>query len=105
MLLIGNIFSFNMISHLPARVEIEELTTEQVRELVPNAISIIRRQITANMLSQVLDYPIGVGKQPIELTVGDRLIVGILKGTRIPNNATILPEGTYVQWMLITVID
>ena len=107
MLYLTDFFSLGLIGSSQYKLDVEEINPDKVRELIlsdESAVSTIHRQAKAMAISAMLELPIPKNPIRINLTSGDGLIFCNLCGTRIPNDAVELPEGTYAQWYLIKVI-
>jgi Domain of unknown function (DUF1874) len=113
MLYISNAFSLSMVK-APCLVRVGTLTAREVAWNLrcscdgdPNDrfTSVVGHLNTAAVYSSVLGLPIEVDKRSITLKQGDELIVGQYTGPRLPEGATVLPEGAPINWLVVTITD
>jgi len=74
MLYLSNSFSLGMISG-DAIIQVREVTTEQVKSLLENFVSVIGHTGTAEILSRILNLEVPTNRTSIKLSEKDRLIV------------------------------
>ena len=82
-------------------------TTEQVKEIINNAPedgveSTVGHKDVANVMSVMLGIEVPWNRISLRLKKGDVLIWAQMVGPRLPEGATSLPEGTTLEWMMIT---
>jgi hypothetical protein len=58
---------------------------------------------TARILSSLLDLPVPMARVSVTLSVGESAIIAQVVGGRLPEGTTVLPEGTEIHWLLVTV--
>lgn len=59
---------------------------------------------TAALLSRALDIPLHANRESINLSSGDIAIVAQYVGPRLPEGATLLPEGATIRFYLVEVL-
>lgn len=103
-MLLCNAFSLNMLGSMPASVEVAELTVDQAKDfLSSNLESAVGHADTASVMSSVLGLEVPANRTTVSLSAGDEVVVGQYRGPRLPEGATVLPEGATIQWLLVTV--
>ena len=88
---LGNAFSIGML-------DVNDLCTLSLKKIstdviTSDVISVVGHLDTANVLSNLLGFEIEMNRQNLKLDEGDILYVAQLKGGRLPEGATTLPEG------------
>jgi hypothetical protein len=93
MIYVGNSFSLNMLEQFPAKLAIEEVDLEQVKQMLSTKefMSAVGHQATAEILSKILGLPVIFNRQSIKLTEHDTLVVFQLM-TRLPEGAVLGEE-------------
>ncbi len=87
---VGNAFSLSMLSKLPAKILVLELTDEEAKNYIRlGAESAIGHESTAKVLSQILSTEVPANRRMITLEPGDCLVVFQLLQR--------LPEGTVLS--------
>lgn len=105
---LGNAFSLSMLSSLPAQVRVEELSIEDVRELLSTEAAVenvIGHPDTDALVRSLLALPSlpPAERKSIQLGNEDVLIVAQYVGPRLPEGATSLPEGAEIKWLKVKV--
>lgn len=108
-----NAFSLNMVREFPVSVEVTEITADQARFALMCAAeaegeadfvkSAVGHADTAVVFSSVLNCPVECRRVTVSLGSGDSAVVGQYSGPRLPEGATVLPEGATIKWLLVTV--
>ena len=80
---LANAFSLSMLTSLPVRLLVEELTKEQFCTEIRDAISSIGHEATAQVLAAICGNPITVNRTAIQVRKGDVIYVFQLL-TRLP---------------------
>lgn len=114
-MIVLNEFSANMLAELPASVTFEELTAESARAHLMLAMiaaeaegevdipSAVGHKDTAEVFSTVLGLPVPCERRTVTLRPGDRAILGLYSGPRLPKGAYTFPEGGKIKWMVLWV--
>ena len=89
---LGNAFSLQMCKEFPANISVEKVDT-----IPSDCVSVIGHQDLANILG------VSMNRSSIKLESGDKLIVAQVMGGRLPEGTTVLPEGTTIEFLEITV--
>lgn len=104
-----NAFSLNMIT-FPANIEIEEILSQTAANLLSRGLcdNCIGHQTTdvviRNILASSGSAPLPEGqRKTVLLEKGEKAVVGQYIGPRLPEGATILPEGAEIKFMLLKV--
>lgn len=63
--------------------------------------SIIGHVDMANVLTEMLGFPVDQNRESIKLTPKDRLYVAQITGGRLPEGATTLPEGFEIEFICV----
>ena len=99
---LGNAFSLNMLDGFPVELEIEELSRPEAASFAANARSVVGHADTAAVFESVLGVPVATNRATLMLKEDDFLLVGQYSGPRLPEGATVLPEGASIRWLLVT---
>ena len=106
---IVNAFSLNMLASLNATIKTEELTFEEVQYWTSNPCQwAIGHETTSVIVSGLLyphlgDDPMRANRETVRLLKGDSLIVAQYVGPRLPEEATVLPEGATIKWVRVVI--
>ncbi len=84
-----NAFSIQMLSG-PATVKFDEIAPE---EIPADVVSAIGHADTANVLTNMLGFPVSLNRVNVTLDENTEMYVAQLIGGRLPEGATTLPEG------------
>lgn len=99
-----NAFSLQMVD-LPFSGEADEITKEQVRELLKKAKveSAVGHEQTAKILTNELGIGVAFNRVNIHLDHGEVAVIAQITGGRLPEGATTLPEGFGMKYVLLQV--
>ena len=108
-----NAFSLNMLAEIPATVQVSEITAARARQFLLLAAEelgeaeVIRSAVghadTAAVFTAVLGLPVPCNRATVTLHPGDSAIVGQYAGPRLPEGATVLPEGATIKWLVVSI--
>ncbi|MBI3892772.1 MAG: DUF1874 domain-containing protein [Candidatus Wallbacteria bacterium] len=101
--LLLNAFSFNMLERFPASLRAREATLAEAREIAPMLTSAVGHTETAAIFSTLLEVPVAVSRESVELMHGEEVLIGQYRGPRLPEGSTRLPEGATIQWLIVQV--
>lgn len=104
--LIGNAFSAGMLSG-SANVKFIALSLEDAEELVKHYkfTSCIGHADTALLVSSLLKEEFPMNRCSTVLEPGDSLLIAQYNGPRLPEGATVLPEGAKIRWFFAEVSE
>ena len=97
---LGNAFSLQMLTELPANVSVVEVAPAEVPA---DAVSVIGHPDTAAVVSSILGKDVPANRVSIALEAGDILYVAQLMGGRLPEGTTTLPEGFILKFLKVEV--
>jgi len=98
-----NAFSLNMLPDgFSGSVTINPMTIEEVKNDGP-FLSAVGHADTAAMLSNLLGITIPTARVTVTLPAGSLAIVAQYKGPRLPEGTTVLPTGSRIDFIKITV--
>ena len=117
MMYVINAFSANMLAEFPVSVSFTEITAEQAAlELAcieadgDSWESAVGHTDTAAVFSAVLSsarqgggIKVDTRRATVTLNRGDKALLGQYIGPRLPEGATVLPEGATIKWLLVEV--
>ena len=108
-----NAFSANMLAEFPVNVKFTEISAAEARAALMCAAeadgeadcirSAVGHADTAAVFESVLNVPVPCRRETVLLGNGDWAVVGQYSGPRLPEGATILPEGATIRWLLVEV--
>ena len=99
-----NSFSLNMLAELPARPLIEEISLDEAKKLLQDGFkSAVGHSDTANILAGLIELPVESARITVSLEKGEVALIGQYIGPRLPEGATILPAGSTIKWIKVTV--
>jgi hypothetical protein len=103
---ICNSFSVNMIKSFPVNITIKEININHAKKLMKNGgyFSAVGHQSTAELLSTILEVPIKTNRITLALDRNDEILLAQYYGERLPEGATILPEGSTIRWFLVKIL-
>ena len=111
---LANSFSLQMLPKYKRAwdIAVTEFDSKVIKQIINNRgtlagevlESYIGHADTANVLSKILDMPIPVNRQNIELGHDTNLIVAQYSGGRLPEGATELPEGAEFKFYFVSLI-
>ena len=97
-----NAFSLNMIVG-NADIVVREITQVTAASLAATCTSAVGHADTAAVFSSVLGVEIPCNRATVALKEGDVALVGQYSGPRLPEGATLLPEGATIKWVVVAV--
>lgn len=101
MKILTNSFSANMLKEVNfALVRFRKISHEDVPE---DAVSAIGHPDTARILSGILGREIPTNRASVELGFRDKVYVAQYTGPRLPEGATVLPDGAKFQFFVVDV--
>ena len=103
MLYLTNAFSLNMLASVPASIQVDALDVESARALAQDATSVVGHQDTAAVFGAELGMPVLFNRVSVALNNGDELVVGQYVGPRLPEGASVLPEGATIKWLKVSI--
>lgn len=108
-----NAFSANMLADFPVTVTFTEITATEARAALMCAAeadgeadcirSAVGHADTAAVFESVLNTPVPCRRETVLLRPGDSAIVGQYHGARLPEGATLLPQGATIKWLVVEV--
>lgn len=93
-----------MLAALPAQPLFEEISTDEARKLLENEgfQSSVGHVDTAKIFADLLGLEVLVVRSTVSLEKGQTALVGQYCGPRLPEGTTILPEGSTIKWVKVT---
>jgi hypothetical protein len=92
------------------KIEFSPISAENARQFIDEAIEIeggfysrIGHTDTAAIVSRLLGIECEMRRDSISIQPGDRLLVAQYSGPRLPEGATMLPEGARIEFWLAKV--
>lgn len=102
---ITNAFSIQMLPDNGGHVSFDLVTKIQAKEAVSYGFtSCVGHADTAAVVSDDLGIDANQNRVGIKLQRGDKILVAQLKGGRLPEGATTLPEGFSIEYFLVSVL-
>ena len=100
-----NAFSLQMIASMDeASVSFKKISTEQAKNLLANGVdSYVGHADTAVVISGLLGIEVPAQRRFGTLAPGEKAVVAQVVGGRLPEGATMLPEGMAIQFFQVTV--
>ena len=99
---LGNAFSLQMLDVTVANtVNIVPLTIGEIAG--SDFVSVIGHTDTANVVSNILKRDVPANRASVRLERGDVLYVAQVTGGRLPEGATMLPEGFSLAFLKVTI--
>lgn len=98
-----NAFSLNMLNSLTSTIRVDELTLGQAQVMTVDVDSAVGHADTAAVFGNVLCTPVPMARVTVQLVPGDQILVGQYVGPRLPEGASILPEGASIKWALVSI--
>ena len=92
---LGNAFSLQMLSVFPAQINVREVAKSEA--LSADNVSVVGHPDTARVLG------VHFNRASIRLEKGDVLYVAQLIGGRLPEGATVLPDGFTFKFLKVTI--
>ena len=98
-----NAFSFQMVG-AAGHLEWETIPSEAASQLLrkEGVDSYIGHVDTAAVVSNELDVEVPFARRFATLSPGERALIAQVKGGRLPEGATSLPEGMRVEFLLVS---
>lgn len=100
MAFIANAFSLQMLSG-DADISVRRIAVEDIPKDVESAIG---HTDTAAVVSSMLGVELQPNRVNVSLEAGDVLYVAQLRGGRLPEGSTTLPEGFSIDFVKVTVV-
>jgi hypothetical protein len=98
---LGNAFSLQMLDlNSPTTVRVEPVTAN---EIPASAESVIGHADTAAVVGSILGREVAFNRANVKLVPGDVLYVAQVVGGRLPEGATVLPEGFTLTFVRVEV--
>ena len=98
-----NAFSLNMVT-FPVAISVTEISVSEARALLASGFeSAVGHADTAAVFSGLLGLTVQTNRVTICLGGGDQAVVGQYTGPRLPEGATVLPEGAAIKWLLLAI--
>lgn len=97
-----NAFSIQMLSAPTATIRFEEI---DATEVPADVVSAIGHADTANVLTNMLGFPVPMNRVNITIDENTELYVAQLIGGRLPEGATTLPEGFSFKFYKVTIVQ
>lgn len=99
-----NGFSLNMTNLDTGMLLFHKINPETIKdeEFCDGFTSALGHADIARIASKMIGVEIPVNRCTLELKRGDQAVVVQYKGPRLPEGATVLPEGASVEFFLIT---
>ena len=100
-----NAFSLNMVPFQVCNIAMMELSVEGVQEIIEDEglESGIGHPDTAKIIGNMIGIELPVNRANITLKQGDKVLIGQYMGPRLPEGATVLPEGARIKFIKISV--
>lgn len=103
-MLLTNAFSLNMLARFPAQPTIEEITVEEVRELLHGGFeSAVGHADTAVLFAEALGFSVPCNRISVSFENEGMAVIGQYRGPRLPEGCHTLPEGASILWLLLRV--
>lgn len=99
--IVTNAFSLNMLHSRPYRLTFTPVTVEQAVQYLDDWTSAVGHQDTAALFSQILGVTIPWNRVNVTIEEGTQLLVGQYQGPRLPEGASMLPDGATITWWLV----
>jgi hypothetical protein len=100
---ITNAFSLNMLDLTDSLViGLEPLTPAEVASMP--LVSAIGHADTARVVGGLLGVELPVNRATISLRQGDVIVVAQYRGPRLPEGATVLPDGAVIEFVEVKVL-
>ena len=101
--ILSNAFSLQMIKDLSDEKRIS-VTPIEPKEIPSTTESAIGHADTAKVVEGMLGFPVPANRVNIVLDENDILFVAQLKGGRLPEGATTLPEGFEIEFFRVEIL-
>lgn len=99
---IANALSLGMVAALPAgNLHFRQISREFARSMAEGGESCVGHADTAAVFADELGREVTHNRVSLQLSIGDRVLVGQLSGARLPEGATSLPAGAAIQWFWV----
>ena len=115
-----NAFSFNMVAASSVTVRMTEVSAAEAasaligpskcwgwlghRVVDPSVVQGVGHADTARLFGRILDLDgIEPSRATVSLNPGDDLVLGQYSGPRLPEGATVLPEGASIRWLRVVI--
>jgi hypothetical protein len=92
-----------MLSAFPATVKVEEVSLETARRLVKDGFeSFVGHPDACRVYGELLQVTVPMNRVSVQLGFSEVSLVGQYSGPRLPEGATMLPEGANIRWLVVT---
>lgn len=99
-LVVANAFSINMLSEFPVNIRFTKISLNLAKQLVQDCeiLSVVGHKDTAAVFSSVLEKEVPMNRVNFVWDDSSILLVGQLKGGRLAEGTTTLPEDVVIEW-------
>jgi hypothetical protein len=88
----------------PVIVTFKVITVEQARAMLMNGfVSAVGHADTALLFSNTLGVDVRPNRISVSFTEGEQALLGQYSGPRLPEGASVLPEGAKITWIRVEV--
>ena len=101
-----NAFSLNMLATSAANIGVQETTAADAAYLIHKnggPESCVGHADTAKIFGQQLLTEIPVARVTVQFSHDEFIVVGQYSGPRLPEGASVLPEGATIKWYVVHV--
>ena len=105
MKILSNAFSLQMFNSIEPGEEIILRIRGKKKEDVEFDVSAVGHADTATVLSNILNKEVEMNRVSITLNPEDTLNVAQVFGGRLPEGCTVLPEGTTIKFIEVSIIS
>lgn len=74
---------------------------EEAEKMGVSVVSVVGHPATAVLFSEILNRDLYANRIGIKLDDNSRLLVGQFVGERLPEGATKLPKGAWIEWWIV----
>ena len=88
----------------PVIVTFKVINTEQARAMLVNGfVSAVGHADTALLFSSALGVDVRTNRVSVTLAEGEQALLGQYSGPRLPEGASVLPDGAKITWIRVEV--
>ena len=101
---ICNAFSINMLTSDFNLITFKKVSLNEARDILSHyfhVVSAVGHTDTAAVFSDQLKMDIPVNRHNVVFDDNDVLLIGQLKGGRLPEGTTTLPDNATIEWWLV----